>query len=124
MSIYTSGATNFLGASVQSPQTASALGASAEAFGDAPLHERKGIPKNYAVANWVLTRALQDNIQLPAKDVFRFNLGRSNPLPLTVNARSQCFLGGSAAHGIPANQFYCKGCGPNPYTPDRYAFNA
>jgi len=124
MSVYTVGVTNFLGGSVQTPQAAAALDASADSFGDAPLQERKDIPKNYAVANWVLTRALQDDIQLPSEDLFRFNLGRSNPFPLTVNARSQCFLGGSMAAGIPANQFYCNGCGPNPYTPARYAFNA
>lgn len=124
MSIYTPGVTNVLGASVQTPQAAAALGASTDAFGDAPLHGRKDIPKNYAVANWVLTRALQDDISLPQADLFRFNLGRSNPFPLTVNARSQCFLGGSKAAGIPANQFYCNGCGPNPYTAGRYAFNA
>lgn len=121
MSIYTTGSTNHLGSAIH---TSGPLGASDEAFGDAPLHDRKGIPKTYAVANWVMTRALQDDIALPTKDIFRFNLGRSNPFPLTVNARSQCFLNGSKAAGIPSNQFYCAGCGPNPYTPARYAFNA
>jgi hypothetical protein len=124
MSVYTTGSTNFMGASTPSAPTASALGASAHEFGDAPLRDRKDIPKNYAVANWVLTRALQDDIALPTADLFRFNLGRSNPFPLLVNARSQCFLNGSKAAGIPPSQFYCPGCGPNPYTPARYAFNA
>ena len=76
MSVYTFGSTNHLGAAVQSSSSGPSFGASTDEFGDAPLHNRKNIPKNYAVANWVLTRALQDDIALPTADTFRFNLGR------------------------------------------------
>lgn len=118
MSIYTSGSTNFLGASDKSNTELS----SGE-FGDAPInHHTTMIPKSYAVANWVLTRALQDDIQLPKESLFRFNLGRTSPWPLTVNSRSQCTMYGNSTAGVPSSQFYCSGCGPNPYTPERYQY--
>jgi len=113
MSVYTFGSTNFLGASTSVNP--------AGVVGDAPItHHAKDIPKNYAVANWVLTRALQDDIELPREALFRFNLGRTAPFQLTVNSRSQCTLHGNPSAGIPPNQFYCPGCGPDPYTPLRY----
>ena len=121
MSIYTTGSTNFLGSSTKT--STSSLGDMMN-FGDAPLNEHtKMIPKTYAVANWVLTRALQDDIELPTESLFRFNLGRTAPWPLTVNARSQCTMFGNKDVGVPPSQFYCPGCGPNPYTPDRYRPN-
>lgn len=85
----------------------------------APGH--KLIPRSYAVANWVLTKSREDGVPLPAGSLFRFNLGRSAPWPVTVNARSQCSLHGYPPLAVPGNQYYKPGHGPDPYVPARYA---
>ena len=79
------------------------------------------IPQNFASANWIINKAREDGIQLPQKSLFRFNLGRPRPWSVNVNARSQCTMHGNPDLHIPPSLWYRPGCGPNPYTPERYA---
>jgi len=81
----------------------------------------KTIPQNGASANWIIMKAREDGIKLPSKSLFRFNLGRQNPWPVVVNARSQCTLHGNPDLHIPPSLWSRPGCGPNPYVPERYA---